>query len=256
MHPRYSFIHSLTNSFIQISYSRLFLLQALVPNSTMEHLIKEILNVKIESKDGDSESKGSDSVGSTLRVKDDSKKKKANLPSSFFDENEILNSMEAWETKAAKRTTATKGNDDDDDDDSLFLKDTDTVDMDDTKNESKHIRIPKMHLKAEHIENTSVDGVDNTIKDQYVLESSAQIAKDRQEKDYMVLSKLPHTGPVVTHQRVYHSNFRKYYYVDVTSGASSWVPPTDGIVQCTDSGRKDFFSIVQNGKVIENKWSL
>ena len=221
----------------------------------MEHLIKEILNVKIESKDGDAESKGSDSVGSVLRVKDDGKKKKVDLTSSFFDENEILNSMEAWETKAAKHTTA-KGNDDDDDDDSLFLKDADTIDMDDSKNESKHIRIPKMHLTAEHIEKMSIDVADNTTKEQYILESSANIAKDRQEKEYMILSKLPHTGPVVTHQRIYHSNFRKYYYVDVTSGASSWVPPTDGIVQCTDSSRKDFFSIVQNGRVIENKWSL
>jgi hypothetical protein len=222
----------------------------------MEQLIKEILNVKIESKDGDSESKASDSVNADVLRVNDSKKKKANLPSSFFDENEIFNSVEAWETKAATRTPA-KGADDNDDNDSLVTKDADTVDVEDNnKNESINIRIPKMHLKAEHIETISIDGVDNTTREQYVLESSAQIAKDRKEKEFMVLSKLPHTGPVVTHQRIYHSNFRKYYYVDVTTGVSSWVPPANGIVQCTDSNRKDFFSIVQNGKVVENKWTL
>lgn len=47
---------------------------------------------------------------------------------------------------------------------------------------------------------------------------------------------VPSAALVVTHVRHYSEEFKNHYYtqVDDPDGESDWVPPSTGIVQCTD----------------------
>lgn len=93
-------------------------------------------------------------------------------------------------------------------------------------------------------------------------ESDDEPSSDEDDDEHMPPPPPPKntSPPVVTHIRHYSKEYKNHYYtqVDDPDGESDWVPPTAGIVQCTDEDDSDdtsgriFYTQSSTGKTAWN----